>query len=99
MLKALEEKPQVNKVVVNGFEEVGGMAYENDSVIHPNFINSDYRELAPGIKIFQKKNGDVIEYKGERCFPIFIGEAAYLPNNHAFTKTIKTSKTFSFRKQ
>jgi aspartoacylase len=61
-----------------------------DAIIHENIQDTDYKLLKKGTPIFEKLNGDVVEYlEDNKFFPVFINEAAYYDKKIAFSLTTK----------
>ena len=61
-----------------------------NSLLHPNFVGRDWNKLKKGDPIFINGFGEVTYYEGEEIYtPVFIGEAAYVEKQIAFSLTSK----------
>lgn len=88
--------PRAGQFVIEAYQERTPEFFGEGVILHPNFKFSDYQQLEPGAEIFIQLDGSPLPYQGPSCYPIFIGESAYLTQNIAFIKSEKCTKTFSF---
>ncbi|MCB9084289.1 MAG: aspartoacylase [Bdellovibrionaceae bacterium] len=63
-------------------------------VIHPDLVGGDYSVLRNGMPVFIQSDGEVICWQEEEIYPVFINEAAYLPQQVAFMATRKVKVAF-----
>ncbi|XP_078536065.1 aspartoacylase [Lissotriton helveticus] len=63
---------------------------EITAIIHQNVQDQDWQQLNPGDPVFVTFDGETIPYEGDCAVcPVFINEAAYYEQKHAFTTTQK----------
>lgn len=101
LLFSLSTAPQSPKGEIELYVEVEDVKYPLDekgqlsAYIHSGFQSKDFRELQGEYTPFRKFSGEEITAKtsGPR-YPIFINEAAYYPQNLAYTLCEKKTITF-----
>lgn len=70
------------------------VSYPTDStgeismILHESLVGRDYHPLLPGAPLFVSPlSGEILHHQGEIVHPVFLGEAAYVEKNLAFTPT------------
>jgi len=104
ILQILSKSGPIKPSKLEVFEEIQDLYYplddtgERSGYIHPDFSGKDFCCLKGNFKIFKTFKGEDISISNkDEVFPIFINEAAYYPQNLAFTLCKK--KIISFTSQ